>query len=774
MKTKILLPLFLLAAMLARGETNNLATLLQQGLFEEQANRNLDAAIVDYQSLAAQFDKDRQLAATAVFRLGECYRAQNKTNEAAVQYQRVLRDFADQQTLSNLSRQNLTALGAEIKNPASAPIDSAKIFDDAGREIQRHDEDREIHRLQQTMKDSPDLVVGADELCQAAAHGQLRVATFLLDHGANINDVLKIGGLFPNLKGGDTPLIAAVRHTQTPMIEFLLDRGADVNLNAGLGTALSVAAENGYETGAEILLAHKADINVPHRDSKETPLFVACDKGFTNLVDLFLTHGADVNAANRYGSTPLLKAVQNGQLPLARMLLAAHADMNIENNEGRTALSYAADYSVNFPEMLKLLLTAKADPNIGKGNLPLMVAVNNADIGAAKLLLENGANPNIHDHDGNTPLHEATFSSKLDKKVIVLLLENKADPNVRNRFGRTPLDSIRSVNMLPDQKTEIIALLHQYGALDKLPDWNSITVARSSSKFSSVVFKKDTNDWNQFTLLESILNSYEVPLLARDNGNYPGKPPQSPPGTLVGYYPTSTMPFPDLAHVTVVRPSHDSTNEMRLTVNLLDGTNGIDCSKDMPLQFGDVVEIPEREHALSDPPVGLTDDQRDTVANHLKGRVQLMAHNQKIELSIDFIGDRSTIGVTLNDPEAQKFLLSSSDLSRVKVIRRDSKSGKNLEWIMECHPHSTSTINTLVDVPAHSAGDNSSDFHVPPPSNQASGGRLSMPTPPRHVAPIMPLHLAWTTLASEGSTDSASSTDFRLRDGDVIEVPEKQ
>jgi tetratricopeptide (TPR) repeat protein len=141
MKTKILLPLFLLAAMLARGETNNLTILLQQGLFEEQANRNLDAAIADYQSLAAQFDKDRQLAATAIFRLGECYRAQNKTNEAAVQYQRVLRDFADQQTLSNLSRQNLTALGVEMKSPSSTPVAAAKILDEAGREIQRLHED---------------------------------------------------------------------------------------------------------------------------------------------------------------------------------------------------------------------------------------------------------------------------------------------------------------------------------------------------------------------------------------------------------------------------------------------------------------------------------------------------------------------------------------------------------------------------------------------------------------------------------------------------------
>jgi TolA-binding protein len=86
-----------------QAQTNRLTALLQQGLFEEQANRNLDAAIADYSSLAKQFDKDRQLAVTAVFRIGECYRMQGKTNEAAAQYQRILRDFSDQTTLATLS-----------------------------------------------------------------------------------------------------------------------------------------------------------------------------------------------------------------------------------------------------------------------------------------------------------------------------------------------------------------------------------------------------------------------------------------------------------------------------------------------------------------------------------------------------------------------------------------------------------------------------------------------------------------------------------------------
>ncbi|HKI68333.1 MAG TPA: tetratricopeptide repeat protein, partial [Verrucomicrobiae bacterium] len=111
MKTKLTVLIFLLAATLAHAQTNNLTALLQQGLFEEQANRNLDAAIADYQSLAKQFDKDRQLAATAIFRLGECYRMQGKTNEAVAQYQRILREFSDQTTLTTLSRQDLTGMG---------------------------------------------------------------------------------------------------------------------------------------------------------------------------------------------------------------------------------------------------------------------------------------------------------------------------------------------------------------------------------------------------------------------------------------------------------------------------------------------------------------------------------------------------------------------------------------------------------------------------------------------------------------------------------------
>ena len=60
-----------------------------------------------YQAAIDGFDTDRQLSATAVFRLGECLRKAGKTNEADIQYERILRDFADQTNLAGLCREFL-------------------------------------------------------------------------------------------------------------------------------------------------------------------------------------------------------------------------------------------------------------------------------------------------------------------------------------------------------------------------------------------------------------------------------------------------------------------------------------------------------------------------------------------------------------------------------------------------------------------------------------------------------------------------------------------
>ncbi len=562
-------------AAFARAQTTNLTALLQQGLFEEQANRNLPAAISDYQALANQFDTDRQIAATAIFRLGECYRMENKTNEAAQEYQRIIGDFSDQKTLVTLSRQNLTGMGMTSGNPAdqltsaalsetfaSSPPQSAELWDKV-KNLSRADlekvlpmlapdpvltsllqkrdeaetklsslsiyystnfpdykaqqavldeinrqisgkidgimevlklnaqeanstlaqnkgsgsaptdaEDQEIQRIQQMIQNSPDLINassdGTTPLVQAAYNGWLKVAAYLLNHGADVNvPCWKIPGTLTRFQGNNTPLIAAVAAGNKAMTQFLIDHGANVNFTGHDGmTPLALAASKGFQAVAESLLAAHADVN-PADTSGNTPLFCAVQSGQLKMVQIFLAAGADVNHMDASGRTVLNLAV--GASPeTMQTLLNAGANPNTKDSLGRTPLSYAMERGAT--EEVKLLLAAKADPNAGTLDAPLLRAIYNGDTTSAELLLLAGANPNVkgevdwqeHSFDFKyeersnfgpvgrgwaTPLWQAISMNQLP--MVQLLLKYKADPNDTQIENQSLLfDALQYTNIL--------------------------------------------------------------------------------------------------------------------------------------------------------------------------------------------------------------------------------------------------------------------------------------------------------------------------------------
>src|SRR5437899_1285191 len=113
MKTIISFAMVLAILVLGREAraADGLTQTLQHGLYEEEANQNLDAAIKAYQSVISQSEEQRKVVATALFRLGECYRKLGKTNEASAQYQRIIRDFSEQEQLVKLSRGNVAKVG---------------------------------------------------------------------------------------------------------------------------------------------------------------------------------------------------------------------------------------------------------------------------------------------------------------------------------------------------------------------------------------------------------------------------------------------------------------------------------------------------------------------------------------------------------------------------------------------------------------------------------------------------------------------------------------
>lgn len=95
--------------------------------------------------------------------------------------------------------------------------------------------------------------------------------------------------------------------------------------------------------------------------------------------------------------------------------------------------------------------------DVKSGETGLHIVLERRDALWLRFLLQKGANPNLADNDGLTPLMFATNLRFNDGAEI--LLKRKADPNQANRSGETPL--IRAVQL---EELGLVQLLLKNGA----------------------------------------------------------------------------------------------------------------------------------------------------------------------------------------------------------------------------------------------------------------------------------------------------------------------
>jgi len=142
-------------------------------------------------------------------------------------------------------------------------------------------------------------------------------------------------------------------------------------------------------------------------------------------------------------------------------------EINYRNDKGWTALMLGCRWSYMecYDGIVKLLLENGADPNL-KDNIgwtALMKACRYANtdsnIETVKLLLEFGAYPNLKDNNGWTALMLACTYANTDSNIetVKLLLENGADINLKNNDGFTALmlacvtSNIETIKLLLNQ-----------------------------------------------------------------------------------------------------------------------------------------------------------------------------------------------------------------------------------------------------------------------------------------------------------------------------------
>ena len=313
----------------------------------------------------------------------------------------------------------------------------------------------------------------------------------------------------------------------------MVNAGADVNAPQPDGTTpLHWAA---YQNDAElvkVLLAHGAKPDVDN-SLGSAPLAEAVKVANAEIVGLLLKAGANVDAANADGETALMLASRNGIVPIAQLLLRHGANVNArEAWRGQTALMWAA--AEKQPEIVELLLARHATVNIRAsstdwgnqitsepraqyrptgGMTPLIYAARSGCERCAQALLKAGADVNLPNPDGITPLMTALDNLHYD--LAKYLLERGANPHLWDWWGRTALYIAVDMHSYPNSRAAFAGPRVRIEVTDKATaiDIMNMLFAAGVNPNPQLLMHRPGRGGNTARFVENLLTTGATPLL---------------------------------------------------------------------------------------------------------------------------------------------------------------------------------------------------------------------------------------------------------------------
>ncbi|KAK9870236.1 hypothetical protein WA026_006321 [Henosepilachna vigintioctopunctata] len=183
--------------------------------------------------------------------------------------------------------------------------------------------------------------------------------------------------------------------------------------------------------------------NMPD-ESNWSSLHYSAYLGIERICCKLLTRGANVNKTNACGDTPLHLACRMGKFDCIEAILQFEPKINIQNDMLYTPLSIFISRPPQNEYILEKLLDAGANPNIpdGNGYTPLHVLAVQVETEKtktfARLLVENEMNVDSVNKFRETPLHFAVEARSIG--LIEVLLENGASVNIPDMSGKTAMD----------------------------------------------------------------------------------------------------------------------------------------------------------------------------------------------------------------------------------------------------------------------------------------------------------------------------------------------
>jgi ankyrin repeat protein len=174
---------------------------------------------------------------------------------------------------------------------------------------------------------------GSTALNIAAVEGYEQCVQLLRNSGAKPQ--WKPAGIKSN-----TPLIDAAMRGYESIVQWLLDKTADMEAESNIGSALVEATLCWSEEIDRLLLDRGANPNARARDMG-TALNIAANNGYKGSSKLLLGRGAHLEATDKNRKTPLMLAAEREDLEVVRLLLKIGASLDAKDINGLSALQCA-------------------------------------------------------------------------------------------------------------------------------------------------------------------------------------------------------------------------------------------------------------------------------------------------------------------------------------------------------------------------------------------------------------------------------------------------
>ena len=184
---------------------------------------------------------------------------------------------------------------------------------------------------------------------------------------------------------------------------------------------------------------------VSEKDRREMTeqLLLAAEAGDTAAVKQYMQEGADINGRDQLGRTPAMAATHGNHVETVAALIQAGADIDLRDNRLDNPFLYAGAEALM--EILRLTIDAGADTTLTNrfGGTALIPAAERGHVAIVNELLTRTDVDIDHVNDlGWTALLEAIVLSdggEAHQQIVQLLVDHGADINIADNEGVTPL-----------------------------------------------------------------------------------------------------------------------------------------------------------------------------------------------------------------------------------------------------------------------------------------------------------------------------------------------